>query len=372
MSLLTDRSPSAIGPLIGLRRPNYEVLDEELGWFLEASPHEDLILFVNLGSSLRHLFSEYAVAKMTRSEMSRSPRAVAAELANLGGHYRNYAWKRFGQRTSVLFYHSTRRCAAKLAISGEYKAAYYAKRVDAVSGEYEAVRAYVDFNLRIAAAVLAHVPNMHLVDTGELDPEAWPWALMAEGRVPGPVVVMSGWDSDLQYALAPGGRRAVLLAKGPHTYTVTADNLVPYVLRAAKTGEDLAASLSPGHFMYIMGLSGDQDLGAPGMRKFGAARAAKLVAGRATRGHLPPDFPSLRALLEDGGLSEDQHATVSAAWNLLCHADYTAAEATPAVMAAIESGMVNRSGLGALERANKDHFSAYPLNLDMLYAGEEY
>jgi hypothetical protein len=368
---LTDRSddpPSALGPLLGLRRPRYEILDDELSWFYEGG--EDLVLFVNLGTALRQLFSEWAVAQLSRSEMQRRPRMLAAELVNLGGHYRNYGWKRFRCRTTVMFYHSTKRCPAKLAVHDGYKENYYVKRVDTVSGEYELVRRYVDFNLAVAKHLLDHVPNMHLVDTGELDPEAWPWALMAEGRVPGPAIVMSGWAADLQYALAAGGRRGVLLAKGDYTAAVNGDNLFSHVLRKAKTGEDLAARLDPGHYMYVLGLAGDADLDAPGIRKFGAARAAKLVADRRGEGRLPSDFPSLQSLLEDGKVPDGQEDAVRRAWGLLCHQDYCLEHATPAAMSAIESRMVNRSGLGALEDANRKYFSNHPLNLDMVYAGE--
>lgn len=384
MSYRQSRGPiesdggSAIGPLIGQRRPRYEILHDVLGAWLGAQPAgEDVFFFVNIGSVLRQLFSEYTVAKLTRGELNRHPRALAAELVNIAGHYRNYAWKHFGRRSTVLLYHSTQRCAVKTALSAEYKANFYAKQLGGATPEFDVVRAYAQFNLRVARQITEFIPHVHLVDTGPVDPEAWPWTVAAEGRVSGSAVVLSSWDTDLQYALSPGaeemsGREwAVLRASGDHSRLVTSATLFDEVLRKTKTGGEVSAHLRPGHFLYALALAGDDDLGAPGLARFGMSRAAKLVGKAAAEGRLAADAPNLAALLEGGGLSEEQQAAASRCWGLLVHDTYCAWDVAGSDLAAIDVQMVNRAGFSELEKANAKYFSG-GLNLELLFAGEGY
>ena len=367
---------NAIGPIIGTRRPRYEILHDVLGEWIGRQPaNEDLYFFVNIGSVLRQLFSEYTVAKLTRGELNRHPRALAAELVNIAGHYRNYAWKHFGRHSTVLMYHSTQKCVVKLEVSPDYKANFYAKQLGGAAPEYDVVRAYAQFNLKVARQVTEFIPHIHIVDTGSVDPEAWPWALASEGRVNGSAIVLSSWDTDLQYALSPGadamtGREwAVLRASGDHSRLITAETLFHELLRKTKTAEDVISKLAAGHYPYALALSGDDDLGVPGIPKFGMSRAAKYVGKAAGEGLLAPDAPNLSALLESG-LSDEQKAVVSRCWSLLVHDEY--AQGLPqSNLSAIDAQMVNRSGLAELEKANAQYFGGI-LNLELLFAGEGY
>ena len=368
---------SVLGPLIGVRRPRYDILHDVLGPYLAAQPgEEDVFFFVNVGSVLRQLFSEYSVARLTRGELNRRPRMLAAELLNIAGHYRNYAWKHYGRRSTVILYHSSQRCATKLAVDPEYKANFYAKQLGGAAPEFDVVRAYAQFNIRVARQVSEFIPHIHFVDTGPVDPEAWPWSIAAEGRVRGPAVVISSWDADLQYALSPccdplsGRQWAVLRASGEHSRLVTADTLFPELLRKTKTGEDVAASLEPGHFLYVLALAGEDDLGAAGIPKFGMSRAAKHVAKAAVEGRLAADAPNLPALLEGAGLTEEQRAVAERCWNLLVHDSY-ASQLLQSDLSAIDAQMVNRSGLAELEKANAQYFDGV-LSMELLFAGESY
>ena len=368
---------SVLGPLIGVRRPRYDILHDVLGPHIAAQPgNEDIFFFVNIGSVLRQLFSEYSVAKLTRGELNRNPRQLAAELINIAGHYRNYAYKHYGRRSTVILYHSTSKCTHKLTIDEAYKANFYAKQLGGAAPEFDVVRAYAAFNLKVAAQIATFLPHIHMVDTGRVDPEGWPWAVAAEGRVQGSAIVISSWDCDLQYALSPGtdpmsGREwAVFRAVGEHSRLITADSLFSELLRKSKTGEAVAAQLLPGHFPYVLALAGEEDLGVAGIPKYGMARAAKHVAKCATEGLLSPDAPNLQALLEAGGLSDEHKATASRCWSLLVHESY-ASTITATELSAIDAQMVNRSGLAELEKANAQYFNG-ALNLELLFAGEGY
>jgi hypothetical protein len=372
-----ENDSSAIGPLIGMRRPRYEILHDVLAPFIQSQqPDGELYFFVNIGSVLRQLFSEYTVAKLTRGELNRHPRSLAGELVNIAGHYRNYAYKHFGRRSTVVMYYSSERCPVKLETRPDFKSHFYAKQIGGAAPEFDVVRTYAQFNLKVAQQVTTFIPHVHLVDTGLVDPEPWPWAVAAEGRVQGSAVVVSSWDTDLQYALSPGsdplsGREwAVLRASGEHSRLITADSIFSELLRKSKTGADVAAKLSPGHFPYVLALAGEDDLGASGIPKYGMSRAAKHVAKCAEEGRLSADAPNLEALLESGGLSNENVEIVKRCWKNLVHADY-AARITSTEMSAIDAKMVNRSGLAELEKANAQYFGG-ALNLELLFAGEGY
>jgi hypothetical protein len=368
---------SALGPMLGTRRPKYEVLHDVLGPHIASQPGDtDLFFFINIGSVLRQLFSEYSVAKLTRGELNRHPRLLAAELINIAGHYRNYAFKHFGRRSTVVMYHSTERCADKLAVSPDFKANFYAKQLGGAAPEFDVVRAYTQFNLQVAARVTTFIPHIHIVDTKGVDPEAWPWAVAMEGRVTGSAILVSSWDSDLQYTLSPGSdplsghQWAVFRASGDHSRIVTGDTLFDELLRKSKTGGEIASQLASGHFPYVLALAGEDDVGIQGIPKYGMARAAKHVAKCATEGKLSADSPNLPALLESGNLSLEQAEIVSTAWSLLVHQDY-AASISSSAMSAIDAQMINRSGLAELEKANTQYFNGR-LNLELLFAGEGY
>ena len=367
---------SALGPMLGIRRPRYEVLNEHLAPWLALQPTDnDLAVFINLTSTLRHLFSEFSVAKLSRGELNRHPRLLAAELVNIAGHYRHYAHRFFGLPTTVFLYHSSRPCASKLELDPGYKAAVYAKRTEAgaAGGEYEVLRRYVEFNVGLAKTVFERIPHAHLVDTGEVDPEAWPMTLLAESRVRGPSLVVSSYACDLQYALGDpsqplGPACAVLHANGDHTRVVTRGTLLAEALRSSKTGAELAGRLAPEHFLYLLALAGDEDLGVRGIQKVGMAKAARLVAKAVESGRLPPDAPGIAQLVEDGNLPPDAVDDVRRAWQLLVHQSY-ASTVPPHLLSAIDAQIVNRSGLGELEQANARFFEGV-LNLEMAFAGE--
>jgi hypothetical protein len=366
-----------LGPLLGVKRPRYDILHDVIGDHMGRLPAgEDVFFFINVGSVLRQLFSEYSVAKLTRGELNRHPRQLASELLNIAGHYRNYAYKHYGRNSTVVMYHSSKKSEDKLALDPEFKANFYAKQLGGAAPEFDVVRAYVQVNLKIAAQVATFIPHVHFVDTGSVDPEPWPWAVAAEGRVQGSAIVVSSWDTDLQYALSPGadplsGRSwAVLRASGEHSRLVTAENLFQEVLRKSKTGEEVAAQLSAGHLPYVLALAGEDDLGVSGIPKFGMARAAKHVAKCASDGLLAPDSPNLPALLEDGRLSDEQKSIAQRCWGLLVHDSY--ASQLPAFsLSSIDAQMINRSGLAELEKANAQYFNG-GLNLELLFAGEGY
>lgn len=369
---------SALGPLIGIRRPRYEVLHEVLAPYLERqSGDSDLFLFVNLTSTFRHLFSEYSVAQLSRGDLNRHPRMLASELINIAAHYRNYAWKHFGRHTTVLMYYSSERCQLKLDIDPEYKANVYGKQTINAPGEFEVLRRYVAFNIKVGKEIANFIPNVHLVDTGPVDPEAWPMALIREGRVAGPSLFLSSWVTDLQYAAVGNGpvgsgfECAILKASGDHSKLITAADVFPSLLAKAKSGAELCAALEPAHFLYALAMAGDADLGVSGLQKVGMAKAAKLIASAVSEGRLPPDHPGLPQLLEDGKIAVENHPTVTRTWNLLVHQAH-AAQVTPVQMAAIDAQLINRSGLGELEQANARYFADAPINLDMAFAGETY
>jgi hypothetical protein len=144
---LSDDS-SALGSLIGPKRPKYEILHEILGPYIaEHAIDEELFVFINVNSILRQFFSEYSVSRLTRGELNRHPRLLAAELLNIAGHYRNFSYRHYNRNATVLMYYSSQKCDAKLAIDPSYKSGFYNKRLGGAPGEFDVVRSYTNFNL---------------------------------------------------------------------------------------------------------------------------------------------------------------------------------------------------------------------------------
>lgn len=373
-------STDALGPLMGARRPKYETLNDVLAPWIEMQPlGEELVIFINVPSILRHLFNDHALARLTRGELNRSPRNLTAELINIGAHYRNYVAKYFQRPSVVIFYYSSVPCAAKVAINPDFKSAMYSRRLEATAyvpvPEYESIRRYVAYNLRLTKVIMQRIPNMHLVDTRTIDPEAWPAALMNEGRVKGAALVVSSFDTDLQYAAGIPGQSlaydtAVFRANGDHSRLVTADTTIMEFMRAskAKTATDLTLVLAPAHIVYLLALTGDESVSVDGVQKMGVIRSGSFVAKGVASGRLPPDAPSLQALLDEGGLPEGAEDVVRRAWGTLIHHTYVGT-VSPAEMALVDQDIVNLSGLGELERVNAEQFNGR-LNLEMAFAGE--
>lgn len=367
-------SSSALGPLIGIRRPRYDILDSTLGPFSGRQPKQgDTTIFVNVGSILRQFFSEYSTARLTRSELERNPRTLASELINMAAHYRNYLWKYHGRNTTILMYYSTEYCDFKLGLDPDYKKTFYEKRMPDGSEDYTSLRRYVEFNLRTATAVAKYIPNLHIVNTGKIDPEAWPWIYADMNPLSdGGAVIISTWNSDIQYLLKPGDVEfAYLRAAGDKTALVTYHDLIADSLRSTKTAEKYSAILKPEHFMYMLALAGDSDLSVAGINKVGLGRAAAIVAKRVEQGFLPANSVNLQSLLEECDLKEDAKEAVSRVWSVLVHDDY-AGHVSEDDMLAISEQMVNQSSLGTLEQINSQYFSNVQINVEMIFAGEDY
>ena len=368
---------SALGSLIGPKRPKYEVLHEILGSYIsEHAIDEELFVFINVNSVLRQFFSEYSVSRLTRGELNRHPRLLAAELLNIAGHYRNFSYRYYNRNATILMYYSSQKCSDKLEISDSYKSGFYNKRLGGAPGEFDVVRSYTNFNLTVAKKVSERIPHIHLVDTGNVDPEAYPWILHSEGRVTGPAIVISNWVTDLQYPLLSdtsgisGREWAVLRASGDHSRLIRYDDILAEVLRKTKTADDLITNLAPAHIQYMLALTGDEDLDVTGIPKYGMARAAKHVGKQTLLGKLSPVAPSLTSLLEDGGLTKEYADIAATTWQLLCHEHYSK-NVSQADLATIDAQLINRSGLLELEKANAQYFEN-ALSLEMLFAGEGY
>jgi len=364
-----------LGPIIGFRRPNYGVLDAVLAPFIQSAASTgagEVCMMINLGSALRQMYSEYVTERATQGELQQWPYYLAAELVNLAGHYRNYVWSRHNMTTTMVMYHSTKRCADKAVECPDYKAAFYSKRMQPNSPELEMMRRYVDANLQAAREVVSFIPNMHIIDTGALDPEAWPWQAIHEGRIPNPAIVMSGWDSDLQYALAEcaGHPVGVLRASGQNTSLVTRGSVVQKMIGGTKSMEEFLHEFAPEHIMYLIALMGEKDLGVEGVRGMGPGRAAKAILGQIRRGKLTGQAPTLRALLEDSFLKSENEADVRRSWGALIHRDYCRVHATPSRMDAIAAQCVDRFQPGAISEANSKFFGRTPFDVRMATAGE--
>ena len=373
-----DDGSSVIGPLIGTRRPRYEILDEVIDDHLASCiiPGEEFCIFINLTSMLRQFFSEYSANQLTRGELERHPRDLAAEIINVAGHYRNYVWKRYNVPTSVFLYHSTEKCNEKILIDPLFKQELYEKRIEGNIPIYKLISNYTNFNIRLATEIARRIPHVHVVNTGSIDPEAWPWAVAMDGRVNGSALVLSAFDSDLQYALNPGvelgsGRKwAVFRPSGENSRLTTSENVIAEAVRTSKEKEKITEALSANHILYMLALSGESVLGVEGLPKFGMTKAAKHIMKCVEKGHLPPDAPSLQALLTDGILPAEAIEHVSRCWKLLVHSDY-ASTIPVEKLSAIESTMVNYSGIGEIEKVNATYFNGR-LNIDLIYAGEEF
>jgi hypothetical protein len=373
-----DDNANSIGSLIGPKRPKYEILHETLGTFINEQPldAEEFFVFININSLLRQLFSEYSVSRLTRGELNRYPRALAGELLNIAGHYRNFLYRYYNRNATVVMYHSSKKCKDKLDISQSYKDHLYGKRIGGASGEYDILRGYTNFNISVASTVVEFIPHIHIVDTGEIDPEAYPYLLAMDGRINNPSIVISNWDIDLQYALLTDINQivpaewCVFRPSGDHSRLIRYDTVLHEILRKTKTADKIISDLAPNHFKYMIALSGDEDFSVDGLPKCGMGRAGSKIGKQVSLGKLPPDSPSLQALIEEGGIAEDQIDTVTKSWNLLIHDAY-ASTVPMSSLAILDKQLVNKSGLLEIEKANTQYFNNM-LNLEMLFAGEGY
>jgi hypothetical protein len=363
-------STSAIGSFIGMRRPRYELLDDLLPDIINSSPiGKDIFLFINLNSILKQLYSEYTTAKVSKSELQRNPRMLSAELLNLVGHYRNYIYKYFNRNTSIFLYHSTEYCDDKLLIYPEYKSKFYSKRLstDAELGEFKLIKGYVDYNIKIAQTVCKKIPNLYLVDTGKIDPEAFPAILNLEGRVDGTNIIMSSWYTDLQYAIKPN--TYVLKANGDHTKLIGFDNLLDEAYKDVKEKNFIELNFSQDYFPFTLALAGDSDLGSAITPKYGIGKAFKQISKIIANGHID----SIDLFVEECNLSEAQKSIVEINWKLLNHDAYgnEVLIKRQDILANIDLQLVNLSCISDIEKVNIDYFNG-SLNLDMIFAGEDF
>jgi hypothetical protein len=370
-------SDSIIGTLLGIRSPKYEILDEVLAPFLSNQPAgKELILFINLDSILRHLFSDYTTAKITKSDLNRHPRLLASGILNLAGHYRHYISKYFNRSTTIVFYYSTLLCKSKLEISSTYKQNFYNKRVHNIKEDYTVLNKYVQFNTNIAKKIAEYIPNLYLVDTYSVDPEVLPQIFFNDKKIFDTTIVISTYLTDYQYILNSENNDfntqnwAILYPSGDHTKLIENHTLLYYTLGKSKNKEELINQLTPEHFLYMLPIFGDDNLSVDGFYKYGPVKAFKHILQRYQSGFLPGDYANLRALLEEGKFSDSQKEIIERNWKLLIHSDYSN-KIPDSNLQLIDSQLINKSGLSEIEKANSVYFENM-LNLNFLYDGETY
>ena len=315
----------------------------------------------SLSPIIRGLLSDYHLEVMDDRLMREHPWRLACNLLRWITHYRHYLHSRYRWRSILFLYYNTVPCPWKTCVLPDYKAKIHAKINDPPPKAVMMVE-YIKKNLDLVRSILEVVPRAYLIDTGDLDCEAFPEVVRRRGKPHHPVIVLSGSINDLQLV----ERQAVDRKDGGSIYTFTATSKSSSLFIGAEESFREMMGI-PGGLCIYMSLAGEGSLGVSGWRGHAKKRVSRWITHNAgslnfksqTLDEILPLLPQELGVLQD----------VRKAWACLNHREYVSRFFTEKHYHQMRAQMINTPHGLVLEQVENEYFPHYQIDIDRIMAG---
>ena len=363
------REATPIESIVFSMMPNYKKLDESLGQYIlrNIEDENDITLFISLDFLMSSIFSSYIEERLNYNQHENLVTGdLAIALCNLAAHYKFYLYTRHELNATIALYFSFTPPPVKLQANSDYRSKFYNRFTDPTKAH---IKSYLASELELAFHILTRVQDTYLVNTGTIDPFAWPYVMLEEDMIPSKLVaIISNKDIDYQYAAL--NDVALLRVKGNNANLITRWGLINYLIKNAKGDTTEQKSyLKADHILYLLALSGDTEFNVPGLTKVGMLKATKAITKLIKeKGKLPADNPNLPSLLEEITLKDNEKELIEQSWACLIHHDYVL-NLTEAEKTKVETQLIDIVSYHELEELSSNLINGNRLNLRMLLTG---
>lgn len=360
-----------IEPILNARKPRYTVLKEEL--FPHTHNYEFARVYIDLDCLIAALYDDRVVENFD-SVIKNKPMALAASVLNTAAHYRHYLWSRVGIAADIYMYYESERATRECELVETFKKKHYTKRgiIDANTDRKE-VRDYVLRNLNGANKVGEFLPNIHVIKSTDINPDAIPGFLMREFAPAEDLkildIVISNELPMLQYCNRPD--TIVMTMKGDRTRTIVAENMLDEIQKRSKV-KDTEYKFSSTLFPIITSLAGDLRYSVDGLPKVRHKKALELIDKLYTDGAITDEVTEMSVFLERVStdvISQDKRQAIINAHAVL-DVDVARQNISTVQATRILTQLVEKRDWEGVHRINDSWFGNYPLNIEYIMDGE--
>jgi len=195
------------------KKTRYEVLDEILKFHipednLREQFENNVNLFININSVYNTLYNDKTI-EIFKTLIQDNTFRIAADLADMCGHYRRYFVTRHRLYVTIYLYYSFEKSQYHLNLDPMYKDEYYRKRL--ANSDYTKVHDVFMRNLQAFNILAPYLPHVYCIDGGSiLEPFVAPEFLIQNFNLQNQYnMILSNDTPDLQYVL-----------KYPYTYVM--------------------------------------------------------------------------------------------------------------------------------------------------------
>jgi hypothetical protein len=373
------------------KKIKYEVLDKILKPYLPPPAEllgkykNNINIFINIGSLYNSLFNPELLnlfETLNRQELY----MLAADIANLCGHYRHYLASKVGCYTTFFLYYNVQPATELLKNHPTYKESFYRKRY-AVDSEFTKLNKMFQINFKILKELVPYLPHIYLIDSLGWEAAVLPTVILKKFFAPS----RNTFNVFITLDLAETQYHElgiILRPKADKSYII--DNLEHTVVSELSTAKilhkDLPAydSIAKTFLKEIFCYGGYPKFDIAPIGTLSHLKLLKLLYSAI---YIPPtkksNVPRISLastdrfldlsnyLLAIGMVSPASVELAKSNRELLDYAYMT--ELLPsASLQRFKSQITDIVDLAALKKINHDYYSQYPIFLDFLLEGETY
>lgn len=353
-------------PLINNKKVRYNMLVTMMEQNLSEQSNEVIIYFDI--ESLTKQFYTPGLKDVFNTFQGEEKYMLSSELINIFAHYRHFFWSRFKMYTQFYGFYSTKKSDYIRTVIPSFRQKLFEKWDNP---DFNSIKSYRNRNLKLSRLVSPYLSNIHIINTGFLEPKAIIPYIMSKNENDPRITNLILTNNEYNMDSIVYDNTFVLTMRGEKSQLLTKENIIEEVfLKKTKTP---TTTLPYNMFPMILALGGYTKYGIEKVKGFGKVKAIKhlekLFSEEVLVAEKIYDMTSFEEILEDicpdGEKREHfmKNYRASLSSNLLNNM-------SPAEEDGIYKQIDNIENNRTLLDLNRKYYSKYPLQMLELREGE--
>lgn len=341
----------------------YETLDDILSEQLKDIRYNGLIhVVVDLKEVFRKIYRPGVIENSTRDTITE----LTSDVINIIGHYRNYFFKHYGKQSNYYMLYSLEECKNIQSIYPNYKKEFYERSLN--DPEKEIANDVIKTAWKLMNEIVPRIPNVTLIDTSKYDEFVYTRFIRKNIRDNQRLYILT--DDELFVQLLSHNTSIINMKGADNTKLITPENYAEHYFNYKNV---IPVNLSP----IILSMGGVGRYSLNRVPNVGQFHAARIVHKYYNEGKLVDSYYNSFPL-DDKILDEKNKTEQSVLNNLkLLNENYKVVNGSIFLFPNTDTIKLDFMGYESFQPKsyfldlNAKIFNLYPLNLNLLFRGED-
>lgn len=364
---------------ISSRKIKYEILDKilkttELG--MKDNGIDQINMYIDVESLIKQLYNG-GISNSIMDEFnhisSKDKLYLSSEIINYASHYRHYFASRCNKPTRIFFYYSKEKNKDALSLFPDYRRHFYETRLDLNNPAFGLASKNIYYNLGIAATVCRYIPEIYVIETGEIESTILPAYIISQDTDENSINIINSNNNIYFQDTVLKNNTFVLEMKSDDSKIYDERTVLKKWIDKSKSSID--SSFHPSILSLAIPLVANKDLGFKSVKRLGPATSLKLLKKALDAGDIEENKfyinPKEAAESLSNYISSDQDEQFYTKFCLLNHG-YLINHYDKELDSILKTQLVDFSDADSLVKVNEEYYSEYPLLFDFLFQGYHY